>query len=82
MVLREHGSGTRFTLHAALERLGLDQVAPVLELASTAAVHAAGVAPTMISDVAIADDVAAGPEFGEEILSLVQHFGRRRRIRR
>ena len=63
MVLREHGSGTRSTLHAALERLGLDQVAPVLELASTAAVRnavAAGLAPTIISDLAIADDVAAG----------------------
>lgn len=63
MVLREHGSGTRSTLHVALGQLGLDQVAPVLELASTAAVRnavAAGVAPTIISDLAIADDVAAG----------------------
>lgn len=63
MVLREHGSGTRSTLEAALEQVGLQLVTPILELASTAAIRnavAAGVAPTIISNLAIADDVAAG----------------------
>jgi DNA-binding transcriptional LysR family regulator len=63
MVLREPGSGTRATLTSALDRLGLVLADPVLELASTAAVRnavAAGVAPTVISELAIVDDVRAG----------------------
>ncbi|MCU1395037.1 MAG: transcriptional regulator, LysR family [Ilumatobacteraceae bacterium] len=63
MVLREQGSGTRATLDTALAHAGLTMVRPVLELASTGAVRnavAAGVGPTIISELAIGDDVAAG----------------------
>ncbi|MCU1368344.1 MAG: LysR-family transcriptional regulator [Ilumatobacteraceae bacterium] len=63
LVLREEGSGTRVTLERALARVGLRMVEPVLELASTAAVRnavAAGVAPTVMSELAVSDDVATG----------------------
>jgi DNA-binding transcriptional LysR family regulator len=63
LVLREPGSGTRATLEMALTNVGWALCEPVLELASTAAVRnavAAGVAPTVISALAVAEDVAAG----------------------
>lgn len=63
LVLREPGSGTRRTLEGALERCGLSVSEPILELASTAAIRnavAAGVGPTVISELAVSDDVAAG----------------------
>ena len=63
LVLREQGSGTRVTLERALAAAGLVIAEPVLELASTAAVRnavAAGVAPTVMSVLAVVDDVAAG----------------------
>ena len=63
LVLREQGSGTRITLERALAHAGLTLADPVLELASTAAVRnavAAGVAPTVMSGLAVLDDVAAG----------------------
>lgn len=63
LVLREKGSGTRVTLERALNVLGMTLAEPVLELASTAAVRnavAAGVAPTVMSELAVADDVIAG----------------------
>lgn len=63
LVLREHGSGTRVTLERAVAAAGLSLAEPVLELASTAAVRnavAAGVAPTVMSELAVVDDVAAG----------------------
>jgi DNA-binding transcriptional LysR family regulator len=63
LVLREEGSGTRITLERAMAGAGLHLAEPVLELASTAAVRnavAAGVAPTVMSELAVVDDVAAG----------------------
>jgi DNA-binding transcriptional LysR family regulator len=63
MILRERGSGTRITLERAMAAQGLTLAEPVLELASTAAVRnavAAGVAPTVMSGLAVLDDVAAG----------------------
>lgn len=63
LVLRERGSGTRVTLERAIAAVGLQLAEPVLELASTAAVRnavAAGVAPTVMSELAVADDIAAG----------------------
>ena len=63
MVLRERGSGTRATLELALAKGGLQTAEPLLELASSAAVRhavAAGVGPTVISELAITDDVIAG----------------------
>jgi DNA-binding transcriptional LysR family regulator len=63
LVLREPGSGTRDTLERAIARAGLTLAEPVLELASTAAVRnavAAGVGATVMSELAVADDVATG----------------------
>jgi DNA-binding transcriptional LysR family regulator len=63
LIMREYGSGTRITLERALADSGLSLAEPVLELASTAAVRnavAAGVAPTVMSNLAVLDDVAAG----------------------
>lgn len=63
LVLREQGSGTRDTLERAITRAGLILADPVLELASTAAVRnavAAGVGATVMSELAVVDDVASG----------------------
>ena len=63
LVLREPGSGTRATLENALGAVGLTLAEPALELPSTAAVRnavAAGVAPSVISELAVKDDIAAG----------------------
>ena len=63
LVLREQGSGTRVTLERAIARSGLVLAEPVLELASTAAVRnavAAGVGPTVMSELAVVDDLASG----------------------
>ena len=66
LVSREGGSGTRETLAAALTAaLGAryDQAPAALSVSTTAAVRAAvlaGVAPAVISDLAVADDLAAG----------------------
>jgi molybdate transport repressor ModE-like protein len=66
LVGREDGSGTRDTLSAALAaRLGpgTRQAPAALSVSSTAAVRAAvlaGAAPAVISDVAVAEDLAAG----------------------
>ena len=63
---REGGSGTRDTLAAALAAaLGRDagQVPAALSLSTTAAVRAAvlaGAAPAVISELAVADDLATG----------------------
>lgn len=64
LVSREHGSGTRDTLVSALERVlgsGFGIAAPALSLPSTAAVRAAvvaGLGPGVLSELAVADDVA------------------------
>ncbi|MEU3601835.1 LysR family transcriptional regulator [Streptomyces sp. NPDC006798] len=61
LVLREPGSGTRQVLDAALARYG-GTAAPLLELASTTAVKAAavsGAGPTVLSELAVTDELAA-----------------------
>jgi len=63
LVTREAGSGTRAALELALADLHLGEPTAVLELGSTAAVRAAvlrGNAPTVISHLAVADDLASG----------------------
>jgi DNA-binding transcriptional LysR family regulator len=62
LVLRERGSGTRDALQAALGRLGYDTPTSALDLGSLSAVRIAvinGSAPTVISRLAVADDLAA-----------------------
>jgi DNA-binding transcriptional LysR family regulator len=63
LVLREAGSGTRETLVRALERAGTPLGSSRLELASTAAVKAAaveGTAPAVLSELAVAAELATG----------------------
>lgn len=63
LIVREPGSGTRTTLESLLRERGLAPVAPALELSSNAAVRgsvAAGVAPAVLSDLAVADALRAG----------------------
>jgi DNA-binding transcriptional LysR family regulator len=63
VVLREAGSGTRDTLIRALTLVGLELGPSRLELASTAAVKAAaadGAAPAVLSELAVAAEVATG----------------------
>lgn len=62
LVLREPGSGTREVLESTMVGLGLS-VTPLSELGSTTAIKAAvaqGAAPAVLSQLAVADDVAAG----------------------
>ncbi|RYU13483.1 LysR substrate-binding domain-containing protein [Nocardioides iriomotensis] len=63
LVLRETGSGTRQTLERALRRAGVALGESHLELASTAAVKVAaatGAAPAVLSDLAVASEIATG----------------------
>jgi DNA-binding transcriptional LysR family regulator len=63
LVLREAGSGTRETLVRALARIGAELGPSRLELASTAAVKAAaaeGEAPAVLSELAVAPELATG----------------------
>lgn len=63
LVTREAGSGTREALEAALRERDLGAPTSVLELGSTSAVRAAvvhGNAPTVISRLAVAAELAAG----------------------
>lgn len=63
LVTREPGSGTRAALESALAELDLGAPTAVLELGSTSAVRAAvvhGNAPTVISRLAVAADLAVG----------------------
>lgn len=63
LVLREAGSGTRETLVRALARIGAELGPSRLELASTAAVKAAAVegdAPAVLSELAVAPELATG----------------------
>ncbi len=63
MVLREHGSGTRESFEARLEQLGCGSPRSVLDLGSISAVRIAvlsGSSPTVISRLAVADDLARG----------------------
>lgn len=62
LVQREPTSGTRTALESALQRWA-PLATPVLELASTSALRAAvaaGAGPAVLSELAVADDVAAG----------------------
>ena len=64
LVSREKGSGTREALNAALQKTlghGFQHTAPVLELSTTSAVRAAvcaGAGPAVLSELALADDLA------------------------
>ncbi|TWF95269.1 LysR family transcriptional regulator [Saccharopolyspora dendranthemae] len=61
VIVREHGSGTRETLHRALAAVGATAVAPLLELRSTTAVRnavVAGAGPAVLSTLAVATDLA------------------------
>ncbi|GHH82313.1 transcriptional regulator [Streptomyces sulfonofaciens] len=64
LVSREHGSGTRLSLQRAVEaRTDTPLAAPVLEVSSTTAIKTAvaeGVAPAVLSSLAVERDVAAG----------------------
>ncbi len=66
LLSREAGSGTRDALTSALAIAigpGAVHAAPALSLSSTAAIRAAvlaGAAPAVISELAVADDIAAG----------------------
>ncbi|WP_308492781.1 LysR family transcriptional regulator [Microbacterium terrisoli] len=64
LVVRERGSGTRSAYELAVrERLGTEPAEPALELATAVAVLSAvagGVAPAVLSELAIADDVELG----------------------
>lgn len=63
LVLRESGSGTRQTLVRALRKAGQRLGESNLDLASTAAIKsaaAAGDAPAVLSDLAVASEVASG----------------------
>jgi DNA-binding transcriptional LysR family regulator len=66
LVTREPGSGTRDFLTAALRKRlgsGWPQAAPALEMSTAAAVRAAvlaGSAPAVLSQLAVADDLASG----------------------
>jgi DNA-binding transcriptional LysR family regulator len=66
LVVREHGSGTREVLAVAVQKLVGSAVvleAPALSLPTTAAVRAAviaGAGPAVLSELAVADDIAAG----------------------
>ncbi|UUT36030.1 LysR family transcriptional regulator [Microbacterium elymi] len=64
LVARERGSGTRTGYELAVrERMGAEPADPALELATTVAVLsavAAGVAPAVLSELAVADEVALG----------------------
>jgi DNA-binding transcriptional LysR family regulator len=66
LVVREHGSGTREVLALTVEKMLATPVeleAPALSLPTTAAVRAAvvaGAGPAVLSELAVADDIAAG----------------------
>lgn len=63
LAVRERGSGTRETLDRALDRAGAGQVVPLVELGSATAVRSAviaGTAPAVLSELAVAADLAEG----------------------
>lgn len=63
LLLREPGSGTRETLERLLRSAALPPVSPELQLSSNAAVKvsaSAGLAPAVLSELAVADAVTAG----------------------
>ncbi len=73
LILREQGSGTREALEEALLSLGFDPPASALDLGSTSAVRVAvmnGSSPTVISRLAVKDDIIAGSLIEVEIPGL------------
>jgi len=73
LVTREAGSGTREALESALDSRGLAAPPAVLELGSTSAVRSAvllGNSPTVISRLAVADELLAGSLVEVEIEGL------------
>ncbi|KMS90578.1 LysR substrate-binding domain-containing protein [Prauserella rugosa] len=63
LISRETGSGTRDTVEQALLATGLTPADPLLELGSTAAVRssvATGAGPALLSELVVAQDLAAG----------------------
>lgn len=73
LVMREAGSGTREALASALANLGMGPPLSVLELGSTSAVRAAvkhGNSPTVISRVAVADELETGVLVGVAVAGL------------
>ncbi|MPY97052.1 MAG: LysR family transcriptional regulator [Actinophytocola sp.] len=63
LVVREQGSGTRETLERALRHAGVGELAPLVELGSAAAVRGAviaGTGPAVMSELAVAADIAEG----------------------
>lgn len=73
LVTREAGSGTREAFEAALADLDLGPPTAVLELGSTSAVRSAvidGNSPTVISRLAVADEIANGSLVEIEVTDL------------
>jgi molybdate transport repressor ModE-like protein len=76
IVSREAGSGTREALATALRALvgpAATQVAPALELSTTASVRAAvlaGAGPAVLSELAVIDDLAGGRLVSIEVTGL------------
>ncbi|MGH3451677.1 MAG: LysR family transcriptional regulator [Haloechinothrix sp.] len=63
LVVREPGSGTRETVDRALQRAGAGEIVPLVELGSAAAVRGAviaGTGPAVMSELAVAADLAEG----------------------
>jgi DNA-binding transcriptional LysR family regulator len=73
LVMREQGSGTREALEQALADAGHGQPVSVLELGSTSAVRSAvvsGNSPTVISRLAVVNEIAEGQLVEVRIKSL------------
>jgi DNA-binding transcriptional LysR family regulator len=63
LVVREQGSGTRDTVTRALAEIGVTLAVPLVELGSTTAVRGAvmaGTGPAVISELAVATELAEG----------------------
>ncbi len=76
LILRERGSGTRTALEDALAGLGFEAPQSGMELGSTAAVRAAvalGQCPAVLSELAIAADLASGRLVEVEVVGLSIH---------
>lgn len=73
MLLREPGSGTRDAFEDALRRVGHESPGPLAVLASTTslkAATAAGVGPCVLSELAVATEVATGALVAVEVEGL------------
>ncbi len=74
LILREVGSGTREALESELLRQGFDPPTSALDLGSTSAVRVAvmnGSSPTVISRLAVRDDIEAGSLVAIEVPGLI-----------